>query len=139
MMKRIRSDIYRERNEKVKLAKEAARKAKNLLNDSDYKNLEGVEHNELERLRESLRKHYEKRIQWLEQKTLRTHSNKMRSDVINGVNMKDMDLPDTFESIPRVYGGVNLDKNEIDLLNLSPKFAVLNKLSELELTAEVDK
>ena len=60
MMKRIRSDIYRERNEKVKLAKEAARKAKNLLNDSDYKNLEGVEHNELERHRESLRKHYEK-------------------------------------------------------------------------------
>jgi len=41
----------------MKLVKEAERKTENFLNDSDYKSLK-----DFERLRESLRKHFEKRV-----------------------------------------------------------------------------
>ena len=48
----------------------------------------------------------------------------LSSDMINGTDLWDIDLSDTFESIPRVCGGVNLDTDETDSLKLSPKFAM---------------
>ena len=52
----------------IALEKETNRKARDMLSDSDAKLLEDVKHKELQCMRESLKKHFEKRLMWLEVK-----------------------------------------------------------------------
>ena len=53
--------------------------------------------------------------------------------------MKDVKLGDQFESKPRVYGGIEISKNETQALSLPPKFAVFSKVKPLKCKAEVEK
>ena len=58
---------------------------------------------------------------------------------VHGVDVTDTDIPEDFESTPRLYGTCSIDDNETALLSLPPKFATYNKVNEIDVEAQVEK
>jgi hypothetical protein len=58
---------------------------------------------------------------------------------IAGVNVEDQEIPESFTSSPRCYGGVGLSENEEKILSLPPKFAVYGKVIVTACEAQVEK
>ena len=58
---------------------------------------------------------------------------------IRGIIIKDQDLPETFTSEPRCYGGCVLDANETKIMLLPPKYAVFDKIDPMECEGQVEK
>jgi hypothetical protein len=58
---------------------------------------------------------------------------------IAGVNVEDQEIPESFTSSPRCYGGVGLSENEENILSLPPKFSVYGKVIVTACEAQVEK
>ena len=54
------------------------------------------------------------------------------------IKVGDEELPIEFESQPRVYGGIELDKDEVNVLKLPPKFSLYSELSKVNSDIEVE-
>ena len=59
--------------------------------------------------------------------------------VLRGVTVEDQQIPNTFSTDPRCYGGVVIGRREEELLRLSPKFAVYSEINPIECLGEVEK
>ena len=60
-------------------------------------------------------------------------------DIVSGIVIKDKELPESFSSIPRCYGGIELNENENNILSLPPKFAVHEKVNTEEASVAIEK
>ena len=74
-----------------------------------------------------MRKFYEKKAKWLSIKKEKERSEYLPKNIDN-IIMTDCELPESFESEPRAYGGVTLSNEEVELLKLHPKFAIYKKV-----------
>ena len=83
-------------------------------------------------------RHYKAKLEWLTQKNKKAHE-KEPPNKIDNTTMGDCVLPESFESNPRIYGGVDLTIDEVELLKLPPKFAIYKKLDELLLESQFEK
>ena len=80
---------------------------------------------ERERITQLLKRKRQKKVEHLYNK--QKHFVKPKY-YIDGITVRDQNLDDTFESKPRVYGGIDVNK-EIDVLSLNPKFAVYENVN----------
>jgi hypothetical protein len=60
-------------------------------------------------------------------------------DVYEGIKISDQEIPDTFTSEPRCYGGCTIDNNERSILTLPPKFAMYPKLDAAAIETQIEK
>ena len=60
-------------------------------------------------------------------------------DVLRDIVIKDQEIPETFSSEPRCYGGIELNEHETAALKLPPKFAVYTEINPLECETQVEK
>ena len=58
---------------------------------------------------------------------------------MKGIVTEDQPLPSNFESKPRVYGGVEISRQEEKLLELPPKYTVYNRIKREEIETEIEK
>ena len=63
----------------------------------------------------------------------------MIPDMIEGVIIKNQDLPSEYTSTPRTYGGILLDANEQALLSLPPKYAIFETVDSERCESEIEK
>ena len=56
-----------------------------------------------------------------------------------GITVADDDLPEEFESTPRIYGGVQLDDEEKAALALSPKYGLYRPLRVEQAKIDVEE
>ena len=61
------------------------------------------------------------------------------TDVVHGVRVSDAEIPDSFSSEPRCYGGCTLSNEEMTLLNLHPKFAVYEQIDDALCEIQIEK
>ena len=78
-----------------------------------------------------------KKLQHLKMKYKRKETNV--PDEIEGIILKDQELPVEYNSTPRTYGGVILDENEQSLLTLPPKYAMYERVTLERCEAEIEK
>ena len=79
-----------------------------------------------------------KKLQHLRNRYKRT-TRTIVPDEMEGIILKDQEIPNNFASTPRTYGGVVLDENEQSVLTLPPKFAMFEKINEETCEAEIEK
>ena len=60
-------------------------------------------------------------------------------DEMDGIILRDQEVPEGYNSTARTYGGVNLNDDEHSVLSLPPKFAVYDKVKEEPCEAEIEK
>ena len=60
-------------------------------------------------------------------------------DEVNGVIIKDQDIPMDFSTEPRVYGNTVINEDEKHILSLPPKFAIPDKVDEHKCEIEIEK
>ena len=87
-------------------------------------------------MRTELNEKRKRKVRFLKQKY---GQSKRIPDDLEGINIADKEIPTTFTSEPRCYGGISLTENEKKVLNLPPKFAVYGKVDSLECEAEIEK
>ena len=58
---------------------------------------------------------------------------------MDGIILRDQEVPEGYNSTARTYGGVTLNNEEHLVLSLPPKFAVYNKVREEPCEAEIEK
>ncbi len=86
---------------------------------------------------EEIRSKHRKKIRHLQRK-YKTKPNTI-PDEIDGIVIKDQEIPEGYSSTPRTYGGITLTNEEETLLSLPPKYATYNKVNTEECEAEVEK
>lgn len=60
-------------------------------------------------------------------------------DDIEGIVIKDQEIPESFKMEPLCYGGCDIGKEEKELLMLPPKFAVYNNIDVISVEAQIEK
>ena len=80
---------------------------------------------------------HNKKIAWLESKWSKAEP--VIPEVLRDVRIADDDLPEEFESSPRVYGGVQLDEDEKAALALSPKYGLYRALRVEQTKIDVEE
>ena len=97
-----------------------------------------VKSDERHRIRRNLDKKRWKKIDFLTKKWKHVPITEGR-DYIEGVNIADRTLPDSFESEPRLYGGTNITDQERSLLSLPPRFSTYEKVNIGETECQIEK
>ena len=80
---------------------------------------------------------HRKKIEWLTRKYGTTQQ--IPPDEVHGIDLRDQELGEEFNSKPRQYGDVILDDDENNVLSLPPKFGIMKKVDVTETTIEVEK
>ena len=60
-------------------------------------------------------------------------------DEVEGIIVKDQEIPAEYSSAPKMYGGVTLEDNEQSLLTLPPGYATYEMIKEEQCEAEIEK
>ena len=89
---------------------------------------------------------YEKENTEKRKKKIRHLSNKYKQtnrieipDEIDGIILRDQEIPNEYNSTARTYGGITLSDNEQSVLKLPPKFATYERVNETSCEAEIEK
>ena len=80
---------------------------------------------------------HNKKIAWLESRWSKTKQ--IIPEVVRDVRVADDNLPEEFESTPRIYGGVQLDEDEKAALVLSPKYGLYRELRVEQTNIDVEE
>ena len=80
---------------------------------------------------------YRKKIRHLRGKYMK--KDETVPDEIDGIIVKDQEIPEEYASTPRLYGGINLQSDEQSLLELPPKYATYEKVDKEHCQAEIEK
>ena len=80
---------------------------------------------------------HRKKLQHLRMKYKRKETNV--PDEIEGIILKDQELPAEYNSTPCTYGGIVLNENEQSLLSLPPKYAMYEQVTLERCEAEIEK
>ena len=107
-----------------------------LTNNGVVQQFEEIWNVERRRVVESLKVKRKRKIAFLREKYGQSRE---IPDQIEGITIADSDLPATFNSEPRCYGGCSTDEKEKKILSLPPKFAVYDKVNTVECEAEIEK
>ena len=113
------------------------RKTRNIINKNNviiaYERLWS---REIRKYESELEKQLKRKIKFLETKYKKKIS---VPDYIEGFTIKDQILTDEYESLPRVYGSIDISDAEKSLLSLPPKYAIYEKIDGKKCEAEIEK
>ena len=88
------------------------------------------------RVREELKMKRKRKDRFLEKKYGRSRGT---PDQLKEITIADREIPATFTSEPKCYGGCSIDEKEKKILSLPPKFAVCNGVNTTQCEAEIEK
>ena len=87
-------------------------------------------------IRQKLEKKHDQKVEWLRKKW---KCEDIVPGVVRGVTVEDGDIPQEFQSNPRIYGSVLLDEDEKKAMQLSPKFGLYRKLDVTRSKIDVEE
>ena len=127
MMKNIRREMYKDLqcvDVKLQLS---IREAKSILSKDDWKILDVIRVAKIRKKRRKSKKIFTKKFEWLHSKKVHSQEEQIPKE-FDGINFRDVELPEEFKSEPRVYGGIIINDAEKELLSLPSKFPAFKKL-----------
>ena len=130
--------LNRERNNNLK----GLKNERMLLREYNIENLfYDINNQEKRTTRHRLRNKREKKTHFLLNKYggKRQRNKNRTDDDIEGIVIKDQNLPEDYESKPRCYGGTTLSKEEEDILSLSPNYAIYEEINIEKCEIEIEK
>ena len=132
-----KSAMCREKRENTRVWRECERTLKENNIDKEFF---AMWEEEKRWVRKELQNKKQKKVSFLKEKYGRKDRREVCDDV-EGVTVKDQDLPDTFESEPRMYGGTSkiLSDPEVEALRLNPKFTVFPSVDLEDCEVEIEK
>ena len=113
------NDAYKDKMEYEKKNKRIWKDSKTLLKDRMRTEYLNVWREFITKYKNELKVANEKKANWLINKW---QWRKVVPEELRGIVIKDQDIPAEFSSDPRVYGGVELNNAEKELLELPPNF-----------------
>ena len=131
-------DLYKELSYRNKSLNSSKKELQREFDNTTINKLYRCWYKENDYARKISRLHYESKFKWLTQKN-KTEYEKDLPNHIDNIIMEDCVLPECFQSDPRIYGGISLTTDEVELLKLPPKFAVYKKSDELMLKSQFEK
>ena len=87
-------------------------------------------------MREELKVKRKRKVRFLEKKYGRSRDT---PDQLKGITIADREIPATFTSEPKCYGGCSIDEKERKILSLPPKFVIYNGVNTTQCEAEIEK
>ena len=138
MMRNIRNELYNKLTTNYKCEKDSFNNVKEILNPDYIQCFIDVKNNEKEFAADRTKKHFDDRLKWIIEKKEERLS-KAIPDIIDGIDMRDKDVPTTYDIEPKIYGGVKIDSNEAAVLKLPPKFSRIYKPDKLDFKANLEK
>ena len=91
---------------------------------------------EKDRFYREMRSKKKRKIKWIENKF---YKKEKIPDTINGVTVKDQELDDRFKTKAVTYGGVELTRDEISVMEMHPKYTIFEKVDPIDCEAEIEK
>ena len=108
------------------------------LSEEERKLFENIQKAEVDHAKLKTKQHFKQRMDWINKRKER-RATMETPDKIDGINISDQILDDTFKPKIREYGGVNLQEQEKELMVLPPKYAIYEKPNMLKFKANVEK
>ena len=138
MMRNTRNELYNKLTTNYKCEKDSFNNVKEILNPDYIQCFIDVKNKEKEFAVAQTKKHFDDRLKWIiEIKEERL--SKAVPDIIDGIDMRDKNVPTTYDIEPKIYGGVKIDSNEAAVLKLPPKFSRIYKPDKLDFKANLEK
>jgi len=137
LMKNNLRDIHRTLSSLEREKKTSMQKSSNILNQQQVEQLKSLVKEETTRTTTTTKQYYKEKYKWFLQK----RNNSTEEIIIpNEENLSfTYDIPESFESEPRIYGGISINDNERATLTLPPKYAVFKKIEPIKIKAEIEK
>ncbi|CAI9726376.1 Hypothetical predicted protein [Octopus vulgaris] len=142
LMTNLKSELYTHLATKDKEKRDALAKVKDLLTNQEFKQLKVLLRRESNSVWNMCVQHFEEKLTWTIQLPYNKKTTKqfVKTESIDGISMNDKPVEDDqLTSNVRVYGGVQLDTNELAALELPPKFATYNKVSKISILSDIEK
>ena len=137
LMNNTKKNIFKDSSTREREKTSSYKKVTELLNHNELEEYIIPVNKEKDFALSRTKQHYKERIQWMRLKQ-RKQEQKL-PDMIDNISFRDHELPQEFESNPKLYGNVKLTENEAQVLTLPPRFAIYPKLQSIATKADVEK